>query len=88
MASIPDTFNFTEKSDMTMEELLLLLERMYIDLATAINGKPDLYTRDTDGQPTDSFLDQGSININTTTNKVEMLTNFTSSSTVTWTTLS
>lgn len=61
---------------------------MYEDLATAVNGKPDLYQRTTDGQTTDTFLAQGAININLNTNKVEMLTNHSSPSVVVWTQLS
>jgi hypothetical protein len=36
----------------------------------------------------DTFLPQGTVNINLTTNKVEMLTNHVSAAAVTWTTLS
>lgn len=73
---------------MTVEELMVVLERMYTDLAQAINSKPDLYQRQTDGQTSDTFLAQGSININLSTNKVEMLTNHPTNTTVTWTKLS
>jgi len=88
VARIPDHFNFGSTQDMTLEELVIKLQRMYMDLAEAVNGKPDLYQRDTDGQISDTFLAQGSININLTTDKVEMLTNHTSPTTVTWTQLS
>ncbi len=88
MARIPDTFNFSSRSDITLEELLVLLDRMYIDLALAVNSKPDLYQRTTDGLVTDTFLAQGSININLSTDKVEMLTNHPTATTVTWKTLS
>lgn len=88
MASIPDTFNFGDTEGMTLEELVVKLKRMYMDLAEAVNSKPDLYERTTDGQTTDTFLAQGSININTSTNKVEMLTNHTNPTTVVWKTLS
>ncbi len=87
MARVPETFNVGDKTNLTVEHLLLLIERMYIDLAEAVNSKPDLYQRTTDGQATDTFLSQGSININLNTNKVEMLTNHTSPTNVTWTTL-
>jgi len=73
---------------MTMEELLVLLDRMYIDIARAVNRKPDLYQRDDDGQTTDTFLSQGALNINTTTLKVEMLVQHTSPIAVVWKTLS
>lgn len=88
MASIPSHFNFGDTDDMTMEELVLKLQRMYMDLAEAVNSKPDLYQRIVDGQTTDTFLAQGSININTATNNVEILTNHTSPTTVVWTQLS
>lgn len=92
MARIPETFNIGDRSDLTIEKLLVLIERLYTDLAVAVNSKPDLYQRNvngvpTDGDPSDTFLAQGSININTTTNKVEMITNHTAT-TVVWTTLS
>jgi hypothetical protein len=88
MARLPETFNFGDRTDIDMEELLLLLDRMYIDLAEAINQKPDLYQRMVDGQASDTFLAQGSININLNTDKVEMLTNHTSPTNVTWTQIS
>lgn len=88
MARIPDHFNFGETEEMELEELVIKLQRMYMDLAEAVNSKPDLYQRTTDGQASDTFLAQGSININLNTNKVEMLTTHTSPTTVIWTTLS
>lgn len=88
MAKITEYFNFGETQDMTQEELMLRLQRMYTDLAVAINRKPDIYQRTTDGQINDTFLANGDININLNTNKVEMLTNHPTSTTVTWTQLS
>ena len=88
MARIPENFNIGDRADLTIEGLLLLIERLYTDLAVALNTKPDLVQRDVDGQTTDTFLSQGTININLTTNKVEMLTNHVNPTTVTWTTLS
>ena len=87
MARIPETFNFGDTSDMSMEELVIKLQRMYCDLAEAVNSKPDLYQREVDGQTDDTFLAQGSININLLTDKVEMLTNHVSPTLVTWTQL-
>ena len=86
MARIPETFNFGDTSGMDVEELVVKLQRMYSDLAEAVNSKPDLYQRDTDGQADETFLSQGSININLSTDKVEMLTNH-QATTVTWKTL-
>jgi hypothetical protein len=88
MARIPETFNFGDRETLTNEGLLLILQRMYEDLAIAINQKIELVQRPTDGQVGDTFLPQGTVNINLTTNKVEMLTNHVSAAAVTWTTLS
>lgn len=88
VASLPNTFDFGDQETQDMEDLLLRLQTMYTQIATAVNSKPDIYQRETDGQLDDTFLAQGSININLSTNKVEMLTNHTSATTVQWTTLS
>lgn len=90
MARISETYNLGSIED--LEELIRQLQEMYTQLAVAINQKPDVYQRNVNGVPTDGnssdiFLSQGDININTTTNKVEMLTNHTAT-TVVWTTLS
>lgn len=87
MARIPNTFNFGDRTDITPERLLELIERVYMDLAEAVNSKPDVIQRDTDGQASDVFLANGSININTSTLKVEMLTRH-NPTTVQWTQLS
>lgn len=86
MARIPETFNFGNIED--TEELLRQLQEMYTQLAVAINQKPDVYQRTTDGNTNETFLANGDININLNTNKVEMLTNHVNATTVTWTTLS
>lgn len=88
MARIPEVFNVGSREVLTVEDLLLVIERLYIDLAVAINSKPDLVQRNVDGQTTDTFLAQGTININLTTDKVEMLTNHINPTTVTWKQLS
>jgi len=87
MVKIATNLSPTDKNNLTPESILEIIEKMYIDLANAINSKPDFYERTTDGQTDDYFLANGSININTSTNKVEMLTNHVDSTTVTWTTL-
>jgi len=88
VARLTESFNFGDREKMTVEDLLVVLERMYIDLAEAINSKPDLVQRVVDGQTDDTFLAQGTFNINLSTNKVEMLTNHPTQTTVTWTQLS
>jgi hypothetical protein len=87
VARLQDTFNFGDFENLDKESLLRLLQRMWSDLAVAINSKPDLYQRQTDGLVSDTFLAQGAININLATNKVEMLTNHPTQTTVTWVTL-
>ena len=93
MAKINETFAFGDPSEMDMESLVLELRRMYRDLAVAVNNKPDVYFRNvngtpTDGAATDTFLSDGDININLTTDKVEMVTNHTTPTNITWTQLS
>lgn len=61
---------------------------MYFDLATAINRKPDIFIREEDGNSNEYFLSVGDLNVNTDTSKVEMITDFPTQKTVTWTTLS
>jgi len=88
MARLPNHFNIGNRRDLTIEDLLLIIERVYEDLAFQVNRKPDLYERSSDGLTSDVELSQGSININTGTGKVEMLTSHDTTTTVTWTTLS
>ena len=88
MAKILEYLNVGNREDMTVEDLLLIVEKMYVDIATALNRKPDVYQRTTDGLVTDVFLSNGDFNINVGTLKVEMLTSHPTSTTVTWTTLS
>ena len=90
MARLPETFNFGDQENIDAEKLLKIIQRMYVDLARAINLKADVYSRVDDGDPSETFLSQGSININTATDKVEILTNHPSATpaVVTWTTIS
>ena len=88
MPRLPEYFNIGEKDNLTTEFLLEIIQRMYTDLSNSINQKPDLYQRPNDGLTTDTFLSNGSININTSTLKVEMLTSHPTATTVTWTQLS
>ncbi len=86
MPRISETYNLGSIED--LEELIRQLQEMYTQLAVAINQKPDVYQRTTDGQTTETFLANGDININLNTNKVEMLTNHVDPTTVIWSTLS
>jgi len=88
MTKIKEYYNVGDKSKIDMEQLLRILEDMYKILAIAINKKPDIYQRDSDGLTTDTNLSNGDININTSTLKVEILTKHDSTTLVTWTTLS
>lgn len=88
MAKIPEYLQIGDRTTLTVEELLRIVEQLYTDISIQLNRKVDLVERDVDGQTTDVFLDQGTVNINLATNKVEMLTNHTSTTSVTWTTIS
>jgi len=88
VAKVLEYLNIGNRADMTVEELLRIVEKMYIDLAVNLNKKPDIIQRASDGLVADTFLSNGDININTSTLKVEMLTSHPTASTVTWTQLS
>jgi arsenate reductase-like glutaredoxin family protein len=88
MAKIPLTFNIGDKTDLTPEELLRLMEQMYMQLAQAINKKPDVYQLLSADLPNYATLSNGDINIDPTTQKVEMLTKHVSRTVVQWTQLS
>ena len=74
VGKIIERYEVGDRDNIQPEDLLRMLE--------------DIITRDTDGQTNETFLSNGDININLTTNKVEMLTNHPSTTTVTWTQLS
>jgi hypothetical protein len=84
MARIPERFNVGDRSDITPERLLLLIEEMYMDIAEALNKKPEVFVRTTNGQVTDTLLSIGDININSLTQRVEMLVAHPTQTTVTW----
>ena len=88
MAKLSETYGVGNTENITPEQLLRLMQDMYTDLAIAINRKPDVIQRETDGLTTDTFLSNGDININLSTDKVEMVTNHPTGTTVTWTQLS
>ena len=84
MGKLATSLKIGDREGMTPERLLEIMETMYRDVAEAVNNKPDIYERTTDGDSTDTFLSNGTININTSTDKVEILTNHTSATTVNW----
>ena len=88
MAKIPESLNIGSTVNLTNEELLNIIQDLYRELAVALNKKPDIYKRETDGLVSDVALAEGDFNINTLTNKVEMLVEHTDPTTVVWTTLS
>ena len=88
MAKVPEYYQVGDRTNMTIEKLLVIVEDMYRDLAINLNKKPDVYQRTSNGLVTDTGLSNGDININTSTNTVEMLTNHSSSTTVVWTLIS
>ena len=87
MADLPQQFQFSKPE--TIEELVRQLEYMYFTLAAEINRKPDIIERNSNGLTTDLEMPNGTININSSTNAVQMLTNHTDGpATAVWTTLS
>lgn len=94
MAKLSENYEMGNLQDLSPPELARRIQEMYTQLARAINQKPDLvFIKDGDGNPvdgsgTETFLSNGTINVNTSTLKVEMLTDHPTTSTVTWTTLS
>jgi len=88
MAKVPEYFEVGDRDNITIEGLLVIIEDLYKQLAVALNKKADVVERTTDGQTSDTFLSNGTININSSTNKVEILTQHTSTTNVTWVTLS
>ena len=87
MSKIPETFIIGDRENMTVESLLKILEDMYRQLAVAVNRKPDINKRPSDGQTADVFLSDGDININQNTFKIEILTSHPTPQTVTWKTI-
>ena len=85
MAKVKETLNFGDRENIDLKSLVRVLEESYRDLAVAVNKKPDVYLRSTDGQAADSFLSIGDININSGTAKVEIITAHPTPVTVTWT---
>ena len=85
MGRLSENYELGSNDDLTQEELFSRIQEMYTQLARAINQKADLVVRDVDGVATDVFLSEGTININTTTDNVQILTNHTSTTNVTWT---
>ena len=84
MAKIAERFNVGDRDNLTLERLLVLMEEMYMDLAEAVNKKPDVYIRNTNGQTTDTLLANGDININSNTLNIEMLVEHTTPAAVIW----
>lgn len=88
MPKVPEQFNIGNQSDIDIEKLLVIMQRMYFDLAVALNRKPDIVQRNVNGQTTDTFLSNGDININTSTNEVQILAAHPTQTSVTWVTIS
>lgn len=88
MAKVPEYYEIGNIQNLSVEELARIVTDMYRDLAIALNKKPDVYFRSTNGLSSDTELSNGDFNINTNTLRIEMLTQHNSSTSVTWTTIS
>lgn len=84
MAKIPEYYSFGGDEQLDIERLPEILKDMYKTLAIAVNKKPDVYERNTNGLTSDTFLSNGDININSSTGAVEFLVAHPTQSTVTW----
>lgn len=98
MGRLSENYELGNAEDMEPEEFLRRIQEMYTELARAINRKPDLVFitsgNDMNGNPvpadgdnTETFLSNGTININTFSDKVEIITDHPTASTVNWVTL-
>ena len=87
MPKIAETFYFGDIEKMDASELAKRLSEMYEILSIAINKRVEVVERTTNGQPTDYSYSNGTVNINNSTNKVEMLTNHDTATTVIWSAL-
>ncbi len=91
MTKIKEEFPIGNVDEMDVKELARVLQEMYRDLAVEVNKKPSIITRfdsagtGIDGQTTDNFPSIGDINVNQTTDTVEVLTRLTNPQTVVWT---
>lgn len=88
MAKVRENLNLGDRENITLKDLIDIMDEAYRDLAISLNKKPDIYLRELDGDTADNFLSDGDFNVNTTTNKIEIISSrSTDGSTVTWTTL-
>lgn len=86
MSKLPESYDFNDSEDIS--ELKRQLSDMYKILSSAINQKPDIYERITDGLTTDTSLSNGDININSSTGKIQMLNSHPTQTSVNWIDLS
>ena len=86
MVKIPEYFHAGDNEELTPKKLLDIIQDMYKDLAVAINKKPDVFVRTTDGLTTDTRSSVGDININSSTGKVQVLVAHDSQTSVDWST--
>lgn len=84
MAKVPEYFRQGNQENLSLEKLYLMMQDMYEELAKELNKKVEVYERTTDGQPSDTSLSIGTININSTTLNTEMLVAHPTPTTVTW----
>lgn len=86
MSKVPESYDFSDSEDIL--EIKRQLSDMYKILSSAINKKPDIYERETDGLTTDTSLSNGDININSSTGKIQMLNSHPTQTSVNWIDLS
>lgn len=84
MAKIPEYYSVSDERNLSPDRLLEIMQDMYKDLAVAVNKKPDVYVRDSNGLTSDTRLALGDININSDTGAVQTLIAHPTQDSVTW----
>lgn len=88
MAKVRENLNLGDKENITLKDLIDIIDEAYRDLAIALNKKPDIYLRELDGDTADNFLSDGDLNVNTSTNNIEIVSSRSADgSTLFWKTL-
>lgn len=89
MPKVKDRLIIGDKSQITVEKLLEIIEDLYSELARAINSGPSIYVQEaTDANATYTFASIGDIHIRKDSATIKMCTDHTDSVTVQWTTIS
>lgn len=84
MSKLQTDYIISNKENLDIKDILDILQDMYKKIVRELNKKPDIIIKDSDGSVSDAFLSDGDININSDTEKVEILIAHDSQKTVKW----